>query len=62
MGRLDGHNYRTIAAALFGSERVETRGWKTHDLRSRTIRLVQTGQTLIGGGYRNLLRSQRRSA
>ncbi len=61
-GRLEGQNYRAIATVLFGSERVEDRGWKTHDLRSRTIRLVQTGQTLIRGGYRNLLRSQRRSA
>ncbi|WP_244422072.1 DUF2285 domain-containing protein [Bradyrhizobium sp. ORS 285] len=61
-GRVEGQNYRAIAAVLFGSTRVEDRGWKTHDLRSRTIRLVQAGQALTRGGYRNLLRSQRRSA
>ncbi|WP_376698613.1 DUF2285 domain-containing protein [Bradyrhizobium aeschynomenes] len=61
-GRVEGENYRAIATVLFGSGRLTDRGWKTHDLRSRTIRLVQAGQGLVRGGYRNLLRSQRRSA
>ncbi|WP_456684371.1 DNA -binding domain-containing protein [Bradyrhizobium elkanii] len=34
--------------------------WKTHDLRSRTIRLVQSGLALARGGYRRLLRPSRR--
>ncbi|TWB51398.1 uncharacterized protein DUF2285 [Bradyrhizobium sacchari] len=32
------------------------RAWKTHDLRSRTLRLVKTGLELVYGGYRALLR------
>ena len=33
---------------------------KTHDLRSRTIRLVQSGLNLMRGGYRALLRHRRK--
>jgi hypothetical protein len=54
--RQNGMSYRTIAAALFGTDRVPTRGWKTHDLRNRTIRLVQSGRALMHGGYLDLLR------
>jgi hypothetical protein len=54
--RQDGASYRTIAAALFGPERVPERGWKSHDLRNRTIRLVRSGQALMRGGYLDLLR------
>ncbi|WOH80304.1 DUF2285 domain-containing protein [Bradyrhizobium sp. BEA-2-5] len=54
-GRLEGNSYRKIAQALFGMHRIPDRGWKTHDLRSRTIRLVQTGLRLMRGGYRALL-------
>ena len=54
--RLDGETYRTIAEALFGAECVPARAWKTHDLRNRTIRLVQSGQELMRGGYFDLLR------
>ena len=53
--RLAGATYRTIAEALFGAERVPARAWKTHDLRNRTIRLVQSGQELMRGGYFDLL-------
>jgi hypothetical protein len=53
--RQDGASYRTIAAALFGANRAPTRGWKTHDLRNRTIRLVQSGQALMRRGYLDLL-------
>ena len=54
--RQDGASYRTITAALFGADRVPMRGWKTHDLRNRTIRLVESGQALMRGGYFDLLR------
>ncbi|OAF16522.1 hypothetical protein AYJ54_37995 [Bradyrhizobium centrolobii] len=57
---LDGHrsgaSYRAIAEVLFGRIRISERAWKTHELRSRTIRLVQAGVALIRGGYRALLR------
>jgi len=55
-GRQDGASYRDIAAALFGSERAHARGWKTHDLRNRTIRLARYGRALMRGGYFDLLR------
>jgi hypothetical protein len=43
-GRLAGESYRVIAAGLFGDARVPAGpGWKTHDLRDRTIRLVPAG-------------------
>jgi hypothetical protein len=58
-GRLEGKSYRTIAEALFGNGRVPERSWKTHDLRNRTIRLVQAGLSLMRGGYRGLLRGRR---
>ena len=41
--RMDGSTYREIAEVLFGAKRIPERAWKTHDLRDRTIRLVQTG-------------------
>jgi len=56
-GRLAGESYRVIARGLFGDERVAAGpGWKTHDLRDRTIRLVRTGMELMQGGYLDLLR------
>jgi Uncharacterized conserved protein (DUF2285) len=54
-GRLDRASYRDIAVALFGIGRVPERGWKTHDLRDRTVRLVRLGHALMQGGYRRLL-------
>jgi hypothetical protein len=59
-GRIEGHSYRVIAEGLFGAKRIPDRAWKTHDLRNRTIRLVQTGFALMRGGYRELLRQARR--
>jgi hypothetical protein len=59
-GCLAGHSYREIAEVLFGKERVLTRSWKDHDLRSLTIRLVKNGTALMRGGYRALLRSPNR--
>jgi len=58
--RLEGNNYRTIAEGLFGARRIPERAWKTHDLRNRTIRLVQNGFALMRSGYRALLRQARR--
>jgi hypothetical protein len=54
--RMDGSTYREIAEVLFGAERISERDWPTHDLRNRTIRLVQNGFALMRGGYRALLR------
>ena len=58
--RAEGNSYRVIAQGLFGAHRIPERSWKTHDLRNRTIRLVQRGYALMRGGYRELLRSSRR--
>ncbi len=55
-GRMEGATYRATAEALFGATRIPERSWKTHDLRNRTIRLVQSGFALMRGGYRALLR------
>jgi hypothetical protein len=54
-GRLAKASYREIAAALFGAASVPERGWKTHDLRDRTARLVRLGVAMMQGGYRHLL-------
>jgi hypothetical protein len=59
-GRNEGKTYRAIAEGLFGKKRIPERAWKTHDLRNRTIRLVQRGLSLMRGGYRELLRSKRK--
>ena len=55
--RLAGASYRVIAAGLFSDARVPAGpGWKTHDLRDRTIRLVRAGMELMQGRYLDLLR------
>jgi hypothetical protein len=59
-GWLEGNSYREIAEGLFGEEGTPRRSWKSHDLRSRTIRLVRSGLALMRGGYRALLRSPSR--
>ncbi|WP_283807723.1 DUF2285 domain-containing protein [Bradyrhizobium sp. LTSPM299] len=41
---------------LLGSKRAPERGWKTHDLRNRSIRLVHSGLAPMRGGHRDLLR------
>jgi hypothetical protein len=58
-GRIEGNSYRAIAENLFGKVRIPQLGWKAHDLRSRTIRLVQTGVSLMRGDYLGLLRRKR---
>ncbi|WP_245509406.1 DUF2285 domain-containing protein [Bradyrhizobium zhanjiangense] len=55
-GWLEGNSYRKIAEGLSGKARIPDRGWKTHDLRSRTICLVKKGLLLMLGSYRYLLR------
>ncbi|MDN5005528.1 DUF2285 domain-containing protein [Bradyrhizobium sp. GCM10027634] len=57
-----GATYRSIAETLFGQKHIPDRAWKTHDLRSRTIRLVQSGLAFVRSGYRKLLRLGRRDA
>jgi hypothetical protein len=59
-GRMEGGTYRAVAEVLFGKKRIPERAWKTHDLRNRTIRLVQSGFALMRGGYRELLRYRRK--
>jgi len=59
-GRNENKSYRAIAEGLFGKKRIPERAWKTHDLRNRTIRLVQRGLALMRGGYRELLRPRRK--
>jgi hypothetical protein len=54
-GRAAGASHRTLAAGLFGADRVPSGAvWKTHDLRSRTLRLVADATALMRGGYRAL--------
>ena len=54
-GRLADATYREIASALFEDAGVSDRGWKSHDLRDRTIRLVRFGLGMMRSGYRRLL-------
>ena len=55
--RLAGASYRVIATELFGDARIPAGpGWKTHELRDRTIRLVRFGTELMQGRYLELLR------
>ena len=48
-------SYREIAGVLFGFDNVSQRGWKSDDLRDRTIRLVRFGLGTMRTGYRRLL-------
>lgn len=55
-GRAAGASYRALAAGLFGADRVPAgAAWKSHDLRSRTLRLVADATALMRGGYRALV-------
>jgi Uncharacterized conserved protein (DUF2285) len=54
-GRLDDATYREIAGVLFAAGNLPERGWKGHDLRGRTIRLVRFGFGMMRTGYRRLL-------
>ena len=57
---LAGVGYRDIALVLFGDRVPQDAAWRTHALRSFTIRLVQDGRALMRGGYLRLLRPDRR--
>ena len=57
---LAGAGYRDIALALFGGRVPRGAAWRTHEIRSFTIRLVQDGRGLMRGGYLRLLRPGRR--
>lgn len=57
---LEGLGYRGIARRLFGGRVPDDAAWKTHSLRSFTIRLVAEGLALMRGGYLRLLRPDRR--
>jgi hypothetical protein len=59
-GRIEGNSYRAIAEGLFGAKHIPEWAWKAHDLRNRTIRLVQSGFALMRGGYREPRRQSRR--
>ncbi|MET3338707.1 MULTISPECIES: DNA -binding domain-containing protein [Bradyrhizobium] len=54
-GWLEGNSHRNIAVGIFWQS-SHYRGGKTHDLRSRSIRLVKVGLRLMRRGYRELLR------
>lgn len=58
---LAGVGYRDIALVLFGERIPRDAAWRTHALRSFTIRLVQDGRALMRGGYLRLLRPDRRT-
>ena len=59
-GLLEHCSYRQIAKVLFGPNSIPAgRGWKTHELRGRTIRLCSRGRELMHGAYLNLLRHPR---
>lgn len=60
-GRLHNADYREIAEAIFGVERVASDPWKTSALRDAVLDLVKDGFAMIDGGYRKLLRHRRRS-
>jgi len=60
-GHLAGEDYRGIAGGLFGARVPGDAVWRTHSLRSFTIRLVREGRALMRGGYLGLLRPNRRT-
>jgi hypothetical protein len=55
--RREGATHREIAIALFGGDRVAA-DWNGRSayLRCRIQRLIRLGESLVQGGYRNLLR------
>ena len=46
---------REVAAALFGSERVEAEWQPDSELRAQVRYLIQRGRSFMEGGYRDLL-------
>lgn len=58
--RRDGLSYRSIAEALFPGHRIDAMSWAGNALRETTIRLARDGIKIVDGGYRSLLRRQRK--
>jgi len=62
LSALDGHisqaSYREIASALFDSSVAREKGWKTHPIRAKTIRLVHDAMKMVNRGYLKLLRGR----
>ncbi|WP_299959347.1 DUF2285 domain-containing protein [uncultured Roseobacter sp.] len=54
--RQSGARLRDIAIAYFGAGRVAGEPWKTSALKAQVARLTAFGRTLVGDGYRQLLR------
>lgn len=55
-GRDQGASYRELAGAIFGADRVPVgSSWKTHDLRSRIMRLVADANALRARRYLTLI-------
>jgi hypothetical protein len=55
-GHAEGAALRDLARGLFGADHVpDGPAWKTHELRSRTLRLLATARSLRDSGYRELL-------
>ncbi len=61
-GRAEGASQLEIALGLFGRRLVTATDWPSSSLRYTIQRLLHDGQRMVGGGYRELLRSRRRSA
>ncbi len=56
--RQSGAHLRDIAITYFGARRVDTEPWKTSALKAQVARLASYGRTLVGDGYRQLLRGK----
>ncbi|MFQ6548568.1 DUF2285 domain-containing protein [Aestuariibius sp. 2305UL40-4] len=56
--RQSGAPLRDIAVAYFGAHRVAAEPWKTSALKAQIARLAAYGRTLVGDGYRQLLRGK----
>lgn len=54
-GMAAGASQREVAAALFGSERVEAEWQPDSELRAQVRYLIQRGRSFMEGGYRDLL-------
>ncbi|WP_421931850.1 DNA -binding domain-containing protein [Phenylobacterium sp.] len=59
-GAGQGWSYREIATEIFGSGIVAREAWRTSTVRDATIRLVRAGRLMVAGGYRSLLRGDKR--
>ncbi len=57
-GRSSDATYREIASVIFGPSATTEKGWKTHPVRGRTIRLVNDAITMVNRGYLKLLRGR----